>query len=128
MTQTRITQCVDEYFAALCNKDADAWLATFAEDGASHDPVGAPPNIGHAALRQYFGALAALFERVAIAAEQVLVCDSRAAVKWQAECVGKNGRTVRFAGLDVFEMNAAGKIQALWGFWDAAAMFAALNG
>jgi steroid delta-isomerase len=128
MTQTRITQCIDDYFAALCNKDVEAWLAAFAADGASHDPVGAPPNVGHAALRQYFGTLAALFERVAIAAEQVVVCDSRAAAKWQAECVGMNGRTVRFAGLDVFEMDANGNIKALWGFWDPAAMFAELNG
>jgi steroid delta-isomerase len=128
MAQSRIEKCIHEYFAALGNKDVEAWLATFAVDGKNHDPAGAPPNIGHAALRQFFLAVVAAFESVSIAAEQVLVCDQRAAVKWHAEGVGKNGRTVRFAGLDVFEMNTAGKIQALWGFWDPAAMFAELNG
>lgn len=128
MPTTSMEQCINDYFAALCNKDVAAWLATFAADATSYDPVGAPPNIGQDALRQYFSNLAALFAHVSIAAEQVMMCGNQAAVKWRAECVGKNGRTVQFAGIDVFELDAARKIKTLWGFWDPTAMFAELNG
>jgi steroid Delta-isomerase len=127
MHQTQIELCIQDYFVAICQKDVEAWVATFAADGANHDPAGTPPNVGHAALRQFFVTVISAFESVLIAAEQVMVCGDRAAVKWRAEGVGKNGRAVRFAGLDVFEMNMAGKIQSLWGFWDPAAMFAELN-
>lgn len=128
MSQEQLERCIQDYFAALCSKDVEAWLATFAADAASHDPAGAPPHVGHAALRRFFDGVVAAFDSVSITAQQTLWCGRRAAVTWRAEGVGKNGRTVRFAGIDVFELDEAGKIQALWGFWDPAAMFAELNG
>jgi len=128
MSQGQIEQGIQDFFAAFCNKDVEAWLATFAADATSHDPVGAPPNVGHAALRQFFLTVMDMFDRVSIGAEQVLVCNQRGVAKWRAQGVGKNGRTVNFAGLDVFEMDESGKIKGLWGFWDPAAMLAELNG
>ncbi len=125
---TLVEQRISEFFSALCHKDIEAWLATFSTDASSHDPVGTPPNVGHAALRQFFVNVSAAFNSLEIAAEEVMVCGSRGAAKWRATGVGQNGRTVKFAGIDVFEMDAAGKIKTLWGFWDASAMFTELNG
>ena len=96
MSPQAMQQCIKDYFSALSNKDCDAWLATFANDGANHDPAGSPPNVGHVALRQYFLTVSASFASVEISADE-------------------------------FEMNAAGTIQTLWGFWDPTAMFAELN-
>src|SRR2546426_9701042 len=42
-----IAKTVKDYFAALRAMDQQAWVNTFAEDGVSHDPVGAPPINGH---------------------------------------------------------------------------------
>lgn len=123
-----VEQRISEFFFALCQKDIEAWLATFSADASSHDPVGTPANVGHAALRQFFVNVSAAFKNLEIAAEEVMVCGSRFAAKWRATEVEQNGRTVKFAGIDVFEMDAAGKITTLWGFWDASAMFAELNG
>ena len=127
MSPQAMQQCIKDYFSALSNKDCDAWLATFANDGANHDPAGSPPNVGHAALRQYFLTVSASFASVEISADEFLLQANRAAVTWSANAVGHNGRAVRFSGIDVFEMNAAGTIQTLWGFWDPTAMFAELN-
>lgn len=128
MTPTQIEQCISNFFLALCQKDVEAWLATFAADASSHDPVGTPPNLGHASLRQFFVNVSATFTSLEIAAEEVMICGNRGAAKWRATGVGQNGRTVQFAGIDVFEMDAAGKIKTLWGFWDPSAMLAELNG
>lgn len=96
ISQEQRKLCVLDYLQVLSNSDVESCAATFAEDCANHDPVGAPPNIGYAALRQYFSGM------------------------------GKNGSPVQFGGLDVFELNAADKIKILWGFWDPAPLFAAL--
>ena len=123
-----IEQRIGDFFSALCRGDIEAWMATFSADASSHDPVGTPPHIGHPALRQFFVNVSAAFKSLEIAAEDVMVCGSRGAAKWRATGVGQNGRTVKFTGIDVFEMDAAGKIKTLWGFWDPSAMFAELNG
>jgi hypothetical protein len=39
-----------------------------------------------------------------------------------------NGRTVHFTGIDMLDLNASGKIKALWGFWNPTTVFAELNG
>lgn len=127
MSPQAMQQCIQDYFSALSNKDCDAWLATFANDGANHDPAGSPPNSGHAVLRQYFLTVSASFASMEIAADEFLLQGHRAAVTWNAQAVGHNDRIVKFSGIDVFEMSAAGTIQSLWGFWDPAAMFAELN-
>ncbi len=38
-----IATLVTSYFAATRDMDVEAWLATFAEDAISHDPVGEVP-------------------------------------------------------------------------------------
>ena len=127
MNKTAIERCIHEYFAALQSMQVEAWLATFAADGASHDPAGTPPHVGHAALQQFFEFLTAAFASVTIGADQILVQGSRAAVTWRASGVGQNGRAVQFKGIDVFEINDAGKIQTVWGIWDPRALFAELS-
>lgn len=128
MDKTTVEHCVAGYFAAIRAMDEQAWLACFAADALAHDPAHAPPHVGQAALRQYFLDVSGAFERVALVEEHVFVCGQQAAVKWRGEGTGRNGRSVRFEGIDVFEFNPAGKIQQLWGYWDPAAMFAELNG
>lgn len=127
MTQMSIKQVIHAYFAAIQDKNVDAWVDCFAVDGANHDPVESAPNVGHAALRQFFLNVIAAFAQVEIAAHEMLPQGDRVAVTWQAKGLGHQGREVHFAGIDVFEFNAEGKIRALWGFWDPATMFAELN-
>jgi len=47
---------------------------------------------------------------------------NRIAVKFTGRGTGKNGQTVVFEGIDVFEINQAGKVQTMWGYWDPTAM------
>lgn len=42
MNKAKAQATISGFYAAICALDADAWLATFAADAESHDPVGAP--------------------------------------------------------------------------------------
>ncbi|MBF6590630.1 MAG: nuclear transport factor 2 family protein [Ktedonobacterales bacterium] len=115
-----IRQTVAAYFATIRAMDADAFVATFATDGVSHDPVGAPPHEGHAAIRQFFEGIAGLFDVCGLTEDQVFVAGNGAAVKWTGHGRGKNGVEVTFEGVDVIELNDAGKIQVVHAYWDPA--------
>ena len=125
-TPQDIQRVVEAYFAATRAMDLDAWLATFAPDAVMYDPSG-PPVRGHAALRQFFQGITAAFASVGLTEQAIHLLGSRAATQWVGEGVGKNGRRVKFEGIDVFEINDAGMIQTLWGYWDPAAMMAELS-
>lgn len=122
-----VGKAVADYFAAIRAMDASAWVSTFAADGVSYDPVGAPPAEGHEGLRQFFVAITGAFEKVGLFEDYVFICGREAAVKWSGRGTGKNGREVTFEGIDVFEINDEGKIQNLWGYWNPAVMMAQLQ-
>jgi len=117
-TPAVIRKVVAEHFAAIRAMNPEAWIATFAADAISHDPVGAVPIEGHAGLRQFYEQISMAFEKVGIAEDEVFVAGNQAATKWLGKGIGLNGADVTFEGIDVFEINDAGKIQELWSYWD----------
>ena len=119
-------QLVKSYFASTRAMDLEGWLGHFAPDAVSYDPVGGVPLAGHADLRAFFLQITGAFETVGLSEESVFLADGRAAVKWIGKGIGKNGRSVTFEGIDVFELNAAGKIQTLWAYWDPQKALSAL--
>jgi steroid delta-isomerase len=106
--------------------DQRAWLNTFAEDAITYDPVGAPPTRGHQKLGEFFQTITAAFKEVAMKEDEVFIAGNGAAVKWSGRGISKQGRKVHFEGIDVFEVNEAGKIQTLYGYWNPAEMVAQL--
>ena len=127
MSVEDVRKAISAYFAAVRAMDVEAWVATFAENGVSYDPVGAPPYKGHEALRQFFQGINETFEKLVLTEDHVFVAGNGAAVKWTCHGVGKNGRHVTFEGIDVFEVNEEGKIQTVWAYWDPASMVAKLR-
>ena len=53
-TAAEVKALLDRYCAAMSAKDRERWLDCFADDAVQEDPVGAPPNIGHAAIGAFF--------------------------------------------------------------------------
>src|SRR5262245_14431844 len=117
-TPAVIRQSVAAYFAAIRAMDVEAWISTFAQDAISYDPVGAVPTEGHKGLRQFYEQISMAFEKVGITEDEVFVAGNQAACKWQGSGIGLNGAHVTFKGIDVFEINDAGRIQRLWSYWD----------
>ncbi|NCJ05419.1 ketosteroid isomerase [Synechococcales cyanobacterium C] len=119
---------VDQYFKATQSDNrVEAMVACFAPDSVSYDPAEEPPLQGQDALRQYFGGIASLFATVALTPEFVAINGNQAAVKWCGQGISHTGRTVTFEGIDLFEINTAGKIQSLRAYWNPAALLAELQ-
>ena len=115
-----MAKAIKGYFAAIRAMDVERCVAAFAADGVSYDPVGAPPTVGHDALRQFFSAIIGLFESVGLTEDHVFIAGDGAAVKWTGRGKGKNGRDIRFEGIDVFEFSEAGLIKTVNAYWNPA--------
>ena len=126
MSPEVVSRAVKAYFAALRAMDQQAWVNTFAEDAVSHDPVGAQPIEGHQKLGEFFQTITAAFKEVGLTEDQVFVAGNGAAVKWTGRGISKQGKKVHFEGIDVIEVNEAGKIQIVHAYWNPAEMVAQL--
>ena len=126
MSPEVVSKAVRQYFAAIRAMDQPAWVDTFAEDAVSYDPVGAPPIIGHQKLGEFFQTITAAFKEVGLTEDDVFVAGNGAAVRWSGRGISKRGRKVHFEGIDVFEVNEAGKIQSLHAYWNPEEMVAQL--
>jgi steroid Delta-isomerase len=123
-----IQSLVQQYFAASRgNNKVEEMVACCAEDCVSQDPVDGPALNGHAEVRQFFQTIVDLFTTLELTEEFISIHGQSAAVKWSGQGIGKNGYEVTFEGIDLLEFNANGKIQSIKGYWNPAAMLAALG-
>ena len=122
----KISSVIRAYFSAIRAMDADAFANTFAEDGTTFDPIGAPGITGRAAIREFFQSICKNFETVGLTEDSVFIAGSGAAVKWTGRGVSSSGKVVKFEGVDVFDVNEAGQIHTLRAYWNPAEMIAQL--
>ncbi|HKO98045.1 MAG TPA: nuclear transport factor 2 family protein [Pyrinomonadaceae bacterium] len=126
MSPEIVSQAVKAYFAALSTMNIPAILRTFAEDAVTYDPVGTPANNGHKKIEEFFETVTAAFKEVGLTENEIFIAGNGAAVKWTGRGVSKQGRSVKFEGIDTFEINESGKIQTLRAYWNPAEMVAQL--
>jgi steroid Delta-isomerase len=122
----RVSRAVRAYFLAIRAMDAEAFANTFAEDGTTCDPMGAPPITGRAGIREFFESICKNFKSVSLDEDSIFVSGNGAAVKWSGKGASNSGKEVRFEGIDVFEVNGDGKIQNVWAYWNPGEMIAQL--
>lgn len=122
----RVSRAVRAYFLAIRAMDAEAFANTFAEDGTTHDPIDAPPITGRESIAEFMASICRNFKSVSLDEESIFVAGNGAAVKWTGKGTSTSGKEIRFEGIDVFEVNAEGKIQNVWAYWNPAEMIAQL--
>jgi steroid delta-isomerase len=120
--KTNTATLVDRYFEATQSNDAATWAACFATDATVDDPVSSPPIKGTDTILERGKKFMANFQTVGLHPEYVSVDNLRAAAKWTGRGVTKDGRSVKFEGINFFEFNEKGKIAKLVGFWNPADM------
>ena len=122
----RISRAVRAYFLAIRAMDPEAIANTFAEDGTTYDPVGSPGVTGRDAIREFFNSIFKNFKSAALTEDSIFVAGDGAAVKWTGKGTSANGKNVNFEGIDVFEVDADGKIRTVRAYWNPAEMIAQL--
>jgi len=127
MKPETVQTAVTDLMAAIQAKSQDAWLACFADDAVSYNPVGTPPIRGREGLSQMFQKFVAVFQDIKFTAESMFVAGNEAAVKYTINGKGKNGRLVAVEGINVYEVNDRGKIQTVRAYWNPAEMVAQLK-
>jgi steroid Delta-isomerase len=119
---------VDRYFGAIAALDEDAFVATFAADGVSYDPVGAEPSAGEEGLRRFFAGITGTFREMVLTPDDTFHAGGRVAVRWTGRGESHEDVTVEYAGIDLFEIDDEGRITRLWAYWDPRELFAQLRG
>ncbi len=123
----RAPPVVHAYFAAAKALDAGALTACFAPDGEVVDPAAPGPVRGIQALQVFYGGIAGSFSSLDIHADGVFSAGRFTAVHFKGTARGPSGKSAPFEGLDVFEMDAEGRILRLTGYWDPAALLAQIG-
>ena len=123
----QVAAAVVEYFAATRAMDADRWVATFAPNATSNDPVGAPPLVGHEALHAFISGIFSLFHTTGLTENSVFITGNTAAVKWTGSGNAKNGKSVSFEGIDIITVDDSGKISLVNAYWDPVPVMTAIQ-
>lgn len=120
---------VATYFACTRAADLDNIVKLFTPDAVFASPVTDPPGIAHEGIQKFFASVTEHFDSIGVSEEFVFVDEAgnEAAVKWQCIGMAKNGRGLKFDGIDIIRFTDDGRIRELRGYWDSSVMLQALE-
>jgi steroid delta-isomerase len=122
-----IQSVVTGYFAANNRLDADAVAALFAPTAHMERVPGTPSIEGREAIRQAYRQLFGALLQSDVTAINTFIFGNGAAVLYRGEFTAKSGKSAAMEGIDVFEINEAGQIQAIRFYWDPGPFYAILQ-
>lgn len=106
---------VEAYISSYNRADLDGICAIFAEDAIVEDPVGSPPHIGQAALREFFAVGIAARARLTLDGPVRCTAD-HAAFPFHVH-LNWDGRARSIDVIDVFQFDANAKVKKLQAFF-----------
>ena len=115
-TPDSVRQFVARYFEATRSNDAQKWASRFADNAVVEDPVGTTPINNLAEILELGKAFMSGFRTVGLHEEFVHVVGNEAAARWTGKAVTKEGKRVRFEGINIFKFDEEGKIINLKGY------------
>ncbi len=112
-----VRKFVAEYFEATRSNNAQQWASRFASNAIVEDPVGTTPINNSKDILELGKAFMSGFETVGLHEEFVHVIGNEAAARWTGKGLNKEGKQVRFEGINIFNFNSDGEIVNLKGYW-----------
>ena len=116
-TSELIYRSVARYFEATRSNNARQWASCFSANAVVEDPVGTTPIKNLEAILQLGETFVSAFETVGLH-EFVHVVGNEAAARWTGRGLTKEGKPIRFEGINIFEFDEEGKIVNLKGYWN----------
>lgn len=121
-TTQQMEAAVHAYVAAFEKGNAEAAVALFAADARVEDPVGTPPKIGEAAIREFYTASMATGAKL-ILDGPVRVAADHAAFAFHV-ALNFNDQDMEIHVIDTFAFDADGKITEMRAFFGPGNMIA----
>jgi steroid delta-isomerase len=115
-TRAQIVDACDQYIVRLTKKDTDGIVDLYDPNASVEDPLGTPPKVGHAAIREFYGGLAPI-ALTATRLGPVTVVGHEAAFQFRVD-VDLGEQTVSMVTTDLMTFNEAGKIIAMRAYAD----------
>ncbi|GAA1034856.1 MULTISPECIES: nuclear transport factor 2 family protein [Amycolatopsis] len=120
---------VTQFFTASQSGDADAWAGAFAADGVFHDPVGEPPIVGRAAIREFIASVLPNFSPfLGLTPREAHAVGGSVAVSWSGAAVTGSGVPVNWSGINVYDLDEDGLISEARAYFNRAIFQAQLTG
>jgi steroid delta-isomerase len=116
----QIRAVVDAYVDGYRRVDRAAVLALFRDDAVWHDPVGAPPHVGHEGIGAFWDQAHAMAERIELVPSSVIVCGDDAAMVFEIRAT-VGGNEMIFDAVEIFTLGDDAKISLLKAYWDMSA-------
>lgn len=110
-TPEQMEAAVYAYVEAFAKGDPDLAVAIFAEDGVVEDPIGTPPRIGHAAIREFYVASMATGAKLVLDGP-VRVAACHAAFAFHVP-LHFDGKDMEIHVIDTFAFDADGKVKEM---------------
>jgi steroid delta-isomerase len=117
-TIEQITTAVQGYVDSFNKQDKELFLSVLAEGVRQIDPVGSEPNVGRAALGSFWDTLFSSWQRIEFTVKDLIVTGDEAALSFHiTQFAADAGADVD--GIDVFQVDDAGRIVLIKGYSDA---------
>ncbi len=119
---------MERYLELVAAGDVDAIVALMSDDVAVEDPVGGPPGthvVGRDRVREFFAAGFARSRPRPTPTGPICTTAGREAAMLFRLALTLKGRNLEVDVVDVMRFDAAGRIESLRAFWNAAEMRAA---
>jgi len=115
LSEEHIRNVMQQYVDAITEGDVEGILNLFAEDAVVEDPIGSPPKVGKAALREFYEMTVESVETM------ILEGNPRARDNWGACAMlaypaGMDGK-MEVETLDVMEFNDEGEVVAMTAYF-----------
>ena len=117
-SSTVIQQSVAKYFEATRSQDSQIWASCFAQNATVEDPIGSEPITGSEAIIAQGEAFLEGFESVGLEEKFLHIVGFEAVTFWIGRGVTKEGKNVRFEGINIFRFDSYGQILNLKGYWN----------
>lgn len=115
--QQQMIDTVHAYVRALNAGDLDAIVALYAEGATVEDPVGSPPKVGHAAIRDFYAISTSI--KIVMALEGEIRVAANACAFAFSVSFTHAGKPTTIRPIDVFEFDAAGRISSMRAYFSA---------
>lgn len=119
LTSDELRSKIENYVATINRRDPDAIAALFTEDAVQADPVSNPPNVGRAAIAEFFRNGIGASDTWTFEAMDVHTCAQHVAMHFRIT-VETGGSSMVIDGIEVFTAADDGLFSSVYAYWDDA--------